>query len=186
MVAHAGRFLQQVVEYKHKIGFKGAILIEPKPQEPSKHQYDYDAATVHGFLARHGLEGEFHVNLEVNHATLAGHSFQHELAYAAAADLLGSVDANRGDPQNGWDTDQFPTDLYDAVSAMLVVLADGGFKTGGLNFDARVRRESVEGLVLHWTLHQQKWSEGRRCPPTLGSRSKSRIAISKFCRRRWY
>ena len=141
---HLGRFLQLARDYGRKAGFRGTFLIEPKPMEPSKHQYDFDAQTVIGFLRHHGLDGDFKVNVEANHSTLAGHSFAHELQMCADAGLLGSIDANRGDPQNGWDTDQFPTDLYDAVHAMLVVLGDGGFKSGGLNFDAKVRRESID------------------------------------------
>ncbi len=141
---HLARFLQLARDYGRSIGFTGTFLIEPKPMEPSKHQYDFDAQTVIGFLRHHGLAGDFKLNVEANHATLAGHSFAHELQMCTDAGLLGSIDANRGDPQNGWDTDQFPTDLYDAVQAMMVLLADGGFKTGGLNFDARVRRESVD------------------------------------------
>jgi xylose isomerase len=141
---HLARMLQMARDYGRSIGFKGTFLIEPKPMEPTKHQYDFDAQTVIGFLRHHGLAGDFKVNVEANHATLAGHSFAHELQMCADAGLLGSIDANRGDPQNGWDTDQFPTDLPDAVHAMLVVLEDGGFNTGGLNFDAKVRRESVD------------------------------------------
>ena len=131
-------------DYGRGIGFKGTFLIEPKPMEPSKHQYDFDAQTVICFIRHHGLENDFKVNVEANHATLAGHSFAHELRMCADAGLLGSIDANRGDPQNGWDTDQFPVDLYDSVSAMLVVLENGGPHSGGLNFDAKVRRESVD------------------------------------------
>lgn len=141
---HLARFLTMARDYGRSIGFKGTFLIEPKPMEPTKHQYDFDSQTVIGFLRHHGLAGDFKVNVEANHATLAGHSFGHELQMCADAGLLGSIDANIGDPQNGWDTDQFPTNLYDAVHAMMVVLADGGFKTGGLNFDAKVRRESVD------------------------------------------
>jgi xylose isomerase len=141
---HLARFLQLARDYGRSIGFQGTFLIEPKPMEPTKHQYDFDAQTVIGFLRHHGLAGDFKVNVEANHATLAGHSFAHELQMCTDAGLLGSIDANVGDPQNGWDTDQFPTNLYDAVQAMMVVLADGGFKTGGLNFDAKVRRESVD------------------------------------------
>ena len=139
-----GRFMRMVVEHKHKIGFKGDLLIEPKPQEPTKHQYDYDSATVFGFLHEYGLEHEIKVNIEANHATLAGHSFHHEIATAVSLGIFGSIDANRGNPQNGWDTDQFPTDLYDTVGAMLVVLRQGGLGHGGLNFDAKVRRESTD------------------------------------------
>jgi len=138
-----GRFLAMVVEYKHATGFAGTLLIEPKPMEPSKHQYDFDAAAVHAFLFRFGLEKEVKLNVEVNHATLAGHSFQHELAYAVANDLLGSVDVNRGDPQNGWDTDQFPNSAEEMTLALYTILRGGGFTTGGCNFDAKLRRQSV-------------------------------------------
>ena len=141
---HLARFLELARDYGRSIGFKGNFLIEPKPMEPSKHQYDFDAQTVIGFLRHYGLTEDFKLNIEANHATLAGHSFAHELQMCTDAGLLGSIDANRGDPQNGWDTDQFPTDLYDAVYAMLVVLDDGGLSSGGFNFDARVRRESVD------------------------------------------
>lgn len=141
---HLARFLEAARDYGRSIGFTGTYLIEPKPMEPSKHQYDFDAQTVIGFLRHYGLAGDFKVNIEANHATLAGHSFAHELQMCTDAGLLGSIDANRGDPQNGWDTDQFPTDLYDAVHAMLVVLDGGGLGSGGLNFDAKVRRESVD------------------------------------------
>jgi xylose isomerase len=143
-LAHMGRFLGMARDYGRSIGFKGTFLIEPKPMEPMYHQYDADAQTVIGFLRQHGLDGDFKVNVEANHATLAGHSFAHELQMCADAGMLGSIDANRGNPQNGWDTDQFPTDLYDTVHAMLVFLGDGGFRTGGLNFDAKVRRESTD------------------------------------------
>ena len=141
---HLARFLEAARDYARGIGFTGTFLVEPKPMEPAKHQYDFDAQTVIGFLRHYGLAGDFKVNVEANHATLAGHSFSHELQMCTDAGLLGSIDANRGDPQNGWDTDQFPSDLYDAVHAMLVVLADGGLTRGGLNFDAKVRRESVD------------------------------------------
>ena len=141
---HMAHFLELARDYGRSIGFKGHFLIEPKPMEPSKHQYDFDAQTVIGFLRHYGLAGDFKLNVEANHATLAGHSFSHELQMCTDAGLLGSIDANRGDPQNGWDTDQFPTNIYDAVHAMLVVLAGGGLKSGGFNFDARVRRESVD------------------------------------------
>lgn len=141
---HLARFLEMARDYGRSIGFEGTFLIEPKPMEPTKHQYDFDAQTVIGFLRHHGLDDDFKVNIEANHATLAGHSFAHELQMCADAGLLGSIDANRGDPQNGWDTDQFPTDIYDAVHAMMIVLGNGGLASGGLNFDARVRRESVD------------------------------------------
>ncbi|MBV6897836.1 xylose isomerase [Xanthomonas euvesicatoria] len=138
------RFLTLARDYGRAIGFKGNFLIEPKPMEPMKHQYDFDSATVIGFLRQHGLDKDFKLNIEANHATLSGHSFEHDLQVASDAGLLGSIDANRGNPQNGWDTDQFPTDLYDTVGAMLVVLRQGGLAPGGLNFDAKVRRESSD------------------------------------------
>ena len=146
----AGRFLQMVVDYKHKIGFKGTILIEPKPQEPSKHQYDYDVATVYGFLKRFGLENEVKVNIEQGHAILAGHSFEHELALAASLGILGSIDMNRNDYQSGWDTDQFPDSVPEMARAYYEVLKAGGFTTGGTNFDAKIRRQSIdpEDLIL--------------------------------------
>lgn len=138
------RFLGMARDYGRSIGFNGTYLIEPKPMEPMKHQYDADAQTVIGFLRHYGLDKDFKLNVEANHATLAGHSFAHDLQMATDAGMLGSVDANRGDPQNGWDTDQFPTDTNDCSQAMLVILADGGFTSGGLNFDAKIRRESVD------------------------------------------
>lgn len=143
-----GRFLTLVAEHKHKIGFKGALLIEPKPMEPTKHQYDHDAATVHAFLQKFDLASEFKLNIEVNHATLAGHSYDHEIAYAIANDLVGSFDINRGDPQNGWDTDQFPNDVTEAALALYLVLQAGGLTTGGFNFDAKLRRQSIDPLDL--------------------------------------
>jgi len=139
-----GRFMNLVVEHKHKIGFNGTILIEPKPQEPTKHQYDYDSQSVHAFLLKYGLENEIRVNIEANHATLAGHSFEHELAYATANGIFGSVDINRGDPQLGWDTDQFPNNVPEVAMALYIVLRAGGFTTGGLHFDAKIRRQSFE------------------------------------------
>jgi xylose isomerase len=141
--AQLARFLHLVVEHKHRIGFEGAILVEPKPSEPSKHQYDHDAATVAGFLARHDLLDDVRLNLEANHATLAGHSFHHEVATAAATGLLGSIDANRGDPQNGWDTDQFPNSVEECTLALYEILAAGGLTTGGINFDTKLRRQSI-------------------------------------------
>lgn len=146
----AGRFLSMVVDYKHRIGFKGMILIEPKPQEPTKHQYDYDVATVYGFLKDFGLEKEVKVNIEQGHAILAGHSFEHELALAAALGVLGSIDMNRNDYQSGWDTDQFPNNVPEIALAYYHILASGGFTTGGTNFDARLRRQSLdpEDLLL--------------------------------------
>ena len=143
-----GRFLNMVVEHKHKIGFKGAILIEPKPREPSKHQYDFDTATVYGFLVRYGLEKEVKVNIEANHATLSGHSFEHEIATAGALGILGSLDMNRGDPQLGWDTDQFPNNVPETALALYHVLQAGGLGSGGLNFDAKVRRQSIDAADL--------------------------------------
>lgn len=141
---HFAMFLSKARDYGRSIGFEGTFLIEPKPMEPMKHQYDFDSQTVIGFLRHHGLAGDFKLNIEANHATLAGHTFAHDLRMGADAGLLGSIDANRGDPQNGWDTDQFPTDLCDAVHAMMVVLEYGGLGTGGCNFDAKVRRESTD------------------------------------------
>ena len=143
-----GRFMQMVVEHKHKIGFTGTLLIEPKPQEPTKHQYDYDSATVYGFLKQYGLEKEFKVNIEANHATLAGHSFHHEVATAISLDIFGSIDANRGDAQNGWDTDQFPNSVEELSLVMYEILKAGGFSTGGFNFDAKLRRQSVDRYDL--------------------------------------
>jgi len=142
------RFLTLVVEHKLKIGFEGTLLIEPKPQEPTKHQYDYDTATVHGFLARHGLADAYRVNIEVNHATLAGHSFHHEVATALALGIFGSVDVNRGDYQNGWDTDQFPNSVEELALALHEILRAGGFATGGFNFDTKLRRQSLERTDL--------------------------------------
>ncbi|SEN36878.1 D-xylose isomerase [Sphingomonas gellani] len=143
-----GRFLSLVVEHKHKIGFTGTILIEPKPFEPTKHQYDFDTATVYGFLKRYGLENEVCVNIEANHATLASHTFEHEIATAGALGIFGSIDANRGDPQNGWDTDQFPNSVEETTLAVLEIIRAGGFTTGGFNFDAKVRRQSVDAEDL--------------------------------------
>ncbi|MBL9141448.1 MAG: hypothetical protein JNK53_06230 [Phycisphaerae bacterium] len=142
-LSHLARLLHMAAAWADEIGFKGALYIEPKPREPSVHQYDYDAATVLAFLREHGLLGRFTLNIETNHATLAGHEMEHELRVAAAADALGSIDANMGTAHCGWDTDQFPTDLYLTARVMLVVLENGGFTTGGLNFDAKRRRESV-------------------------------------------
>lgn len=142
------RFLHMVVDYKKSIGFTGTLLIEPKPQEPTKHQYDYDTATVHGFLERYDLVGELFVNIEGNHATLAGHSFHHEVAYAIDNSVFGSIDANRGDPQNGWDTDQFPNSVEEMSLVVYEILKDGGFTTGGFNFDTKLRRQSMDRLDL--------------------------------------
>lgn len=145
---HMGRFLNMVVDYKHKIGFKGAILLEPKPQEPSKHQYDYDVATVYGFLKRYGLENEVKMNIEQGHAILAGHSFEHELAMASALGIFGSIDMNRNDYQSGWDTDQFPNNVPEVALAYYEVIKAGGFTTGGTNFDAKLRRQSLDPVDL--------------------------------------
>lgn len=143
-IEHLARFLQAARDYGRANGFKGTFLIEPKPMEPTKHQYDFDAATVIAFLREYDLMDDFKLNIEVNHATLAQHTFQHELQVAANAGALGSIDANRGDYQNGWDTDQFPNNLYELTEAMLVLLSAGGFKTGGINFDAKTRRNSTD------------------------------------------
>ncbi len=141
---HMGRFLTMARDYGRKQGFNGTFLIEPKPMEPTKHQYDYDSQTVIGFLRQHGLDKDFKLNVEVNHATLAGHTFAHDLRMAADAGLLGSIDANKGDYQNGWDTDEFPTNIYEVTEAMLEIMQAGGFKTGGINFDAKTRRNSTD------------------------------------------
>lgn len=145
---HLGRFLVMARDYARSRGFKGVFYIEPKPMEPSKHQYDFDVETVAGFLKQYGLEKDFRMNIEANHAELAGHDFHHELETAAALGLFGSVDANRGDPRNGWDTDQFPMSYYETSLAMLTILKVGGFTTGGLNFDAHIRRNSVDPADL--------------------------------------
>ncbi|MCP9199074.1 xylose isomerase [Gramella sp. GC03-9] len=141
---HLARFLHTCKDYARKNGFKGNFLIEPKPMEPMKHQYDYDAATSLAFIEKYGLQDDFKLNIEVNHATLAGHTFQHELQVAVDSGMLGSIDANRGDYQNGWDTDQFPIDLFEITEAMLVILEGGGIQGGGINFDAKVRRNSTD------------------------------------------
>ena len=141
---HFARFLHTVKDYARRNGFKGKFFIEPKPCEPSKHQYDYDCETVIGFLRQYDLLNDFSLNIEVNHATLAGHTFTHELQVAADTGMLGSIDANRGDYQNGWDTDQFPNDINELTEAMLVILEAGGFKGGGINFDAKIRRNSTD------------------------------------------
>ncbi|MEL0636949.1 xylose isomerase [Marinomonas sp. TI.3.20] len=142
--AQLGRFMQMVVEHKYKIGFEGTLLIEPKPAEPTKHQYDYDTATVYGFLKEFGLENEIKVNIEANHATLAGHSFHHEIATACSLGILGSVDANQGDAQLGWDTDQFPSSVEEYTLVTYEILKSGGFKTGGYMFDTKLRRQSTD------------------------------------------
>lgn len=143
-LAHLGQFLRTARDYGRKAGFKGTFFIEPKPMEPTKHQYDFDAQTVIGFLRANGLENDFKLNVEVNHATLAGHTFAHDLRMAADAGLLGSIDANKGDYQNGWDTDEFPTSIYEITEAMLEILPAGGFSHGGINFDAKTRRNSTD------------------------------------------
>lgn len=145
---HMGRFLNMVVDYKHKIGFEGQILVEPKPQEPTKHQYDFDVATCIGFLRKYGLENEVKLNIEQGHAILAGHSFEHELAMAASEGMLGSIDMNRNDYQSGWDTDQFPNNTPEVALAYYYVLKSGGFTTGGTNFDAKLRRQSIDAQDL--------------------------------------
>ena len=144
-----GRFLAMVVEHKHRIGFKGTILVEPKPFEPTKHQYDHDVAAVYAFLQHYGLSREVKVNIEVNHATLAGFDFEHEIAMARAYGIFGSVDINRGDPRNGWDTDQFPNNAQELVPALVQLVEDNGFATGGFNFDAKLRRQSVDPADLY-------------------------------------
>ena len=143
-----GRFLSMVAEHKHKIGFKGLLLIEPKPKEPTKHQYDFDTATVYAFLQRYGLEKEYKVNIEANHAILSGHSFQHEVAYALVNDVFGSIDINRGDPLLGWDTDQFHNDVSEIALVLATLIQGGGFTTGGMNFDAKLRRQSIDPADL--------------------------------------
>src|SRR5680860_304318 len=143
-LAHMGRFLTMARDYGRKQGFTGTFLIEPKPMEPTKHQYDFDSQTVMAFLKEHGLENDFKLNIEVNHATLAGHTFAHDLRVAADAGMLGSIDANKGDYQNGWDTDEFPTRIYETTEAMLEILPAGGFTNGGINFDAKTRRNSTD------------------------------------------
>jgi xylose isomerase len=144
-----GRFLSMVVDHKHRIGFKGTILIEPKPFEPTKHQYDHDSAAVFAFLEKYGLTKEVRVNIEVNHATLAGMDFEHEIAIARSYGIFGSIDMNRGDPRNGWDTDQFPNNAQELVPAVMQLVEDGGFGTGGFNFDAKLRRQSVDPADLY-------------------------------------
>jgi len=147
---HLGKLLQMAVDYKKKIRFKGQLYIEPKPKEPTKHQYDFDAGNCFAFLQKYGLAKDFKLNIEANHATLAGYSFCHELQFCVDNGILGSVDANRGDLLLGWDTDQFPTDIYDTTLAMYIILKGGGFTTGGLNFDAKVRRQSIDPVDLFY------------------------------------
>jgi xylose isomerase len=166
---HLGRFLQMAVAYKKKIGFKGPFYIEPKPKEPTKHQYDSDAAACLNFLREFDLLPHFKLNLETNHATLAGHSMQHEMEVAAAAGALGSIDANMGDVLLGWDTDQFPTDLYLTTQVMLTLLKNGGLTTGGTNFDAKVRRESFtdEDLFLAHIAGMDAFARGLKAAATI-------------------
>ena len=147
---HLARFLHAAKDYARKNGFKGTFLIEPKPMEPTKHQYDYDCETVIGFLRQYDLLNDFKINIEVNHATLAGHTFQHELQVAADAGVLGSLDANRGDYQNGWDTDQFPNNINELTEAMMILLEAGGLQGGGINFDAKIRRSSTDAADLFY------------------------------------
>ncbi len=156
------RFLKMAVDYKYKIGFAGQLLIEPKPKEPTKHQYDFDAGTVIGFLRKYGLENDFKLNIEANHATLAGHTFQHDLMVSRINGLLGSIDANQGDMLLGWDTDQFPTNIYDATLCMYEVLKNGGIKPGGLNFDAKVRRGSYkpDDLFIAYIVGMDTFAKG--------------------------
>lgn len=142
------RFLHMVADHKREIGFEGTLLLEPKPAEPTKHQYDYDSQSVHGFLVSNGLVDDYRVNIEGNHATLSGHSFHHEVAYAVANGIFGSIDANRGDPQNGWDTDQFPNSVDELSLVLYEILAGGGFSTGGFNFDTKLRRQSIDRVDL--------------------------------------
>ncbi|MCB9992614.1 MAG: xylose isomerase [Hyphomicrobiaceae bacterium] len=164
-----GRMLNLVVEYKHKIGFKGTILVEPKPQEPSKHQYDFDAATCYAFLQKYGLENEVKLNIEVGHAILAGHTFEHELAYAAANGILGSIDMNRNDYQSGWDTDHFPNLVPEVALAYYHILRNGGLHTGGTNFDAKLRRQSIdpEDLLLGHVLGMDTCARGLKAAAAL-------------------
>jgi xylose isomerase len=142
------RFLHMVADHKRDIGFEGTLLLEPKPAEPTKHQYDYDSQSVHGFLLNNGLVDDYRVNIEGNHATLSGHSFHHEVAYAVAHGIFGSIDANRGDPQNGWDTDQFPNSVDELSLVIYEILRGGGFTTGGFNFDTKLRRQSIDRVDL--------------------------------------
>ncbi len=163
-----GRFLSLVVEHKHKIGYKGVILVEPKPQEPTKHQYDFDVATVFGFLQRFGLEREVKLNIEVGHAVLAHHSFEHEIGLATALGMLGSIDANRNDYQSGWDTDQFPNNAAELVPALYFILKAGGLSPGGFNFDSKVRRQSIDpGRSVCSAISAASTSAPRRWSPPL-------------------
>jgi|GEM_PF-2167627 len=147
---HLGRFLQMARDYGRKNGFKGTFLVEPKPTEPTKHQYDFDAQTVIGFLRQYGLGKDFKINIEVNHATLAGHTFAHELRMSADAGMFGSIDANKGDYQNGWDTDEFPTNIYEVTEAMMEISQAGGFQNNGINFDAKTRRNIFGMLIIYF------------------------------------
>jgi xylose isomerase len=180
---HYARFLHMAVDYAKRIGFTGQFYIEPKPKEPTKHQYDSDAAACHAFLLKNGLSDLFKLNIEANHATLAGHSFHHELEYASANGILGSIDANRGDTLLGWDTDQFPTDLYDTTQAMCVLLRHGGFRTGGLNFDAKIRRTSLdpEDLFLAHIGGMDAFARGLK----IAARMQEDGVIPEFIRQRY-
>ncbi len=169
---HYGRFLSMVVEHKHRIGFKGTILIEPKPFEPTKHQYDRDVAAVFAFLQKYGLTKEVRVNIEVNHATLAGLDFEHEVAAARAYGIFGSIDINRGDPRNGWDTDQFPNNAQELVPAFVQIIEEKGFTTGGFNFDAKLRRQSVDPDRSLPRAHRRHRHPGAR--PARGRRHRRR------------
>jgi xylose isomerase len=163
-VDNLGRFMRMAADYKKKIGFKGALYIEPKPKEPTKHQYDFDVATCVNFLRKYGLEKEFKMNIEANHATLAGHTFQHEIRVASTNGVFGSIDSNQGDLFLGWDTDQFPTNVYDTTLAMYEILMAGGFTTGGLNFDAKARRQSntFEDILLAYIAGMDSFALGLR------------------------
>jgi len=180
---HLARFLRLAVDYKRELGFKGALYIEPKPKEPTKHQYDSDAAACLNFLREHDLLAHLKLNLETNHATLAGHTMQHELEVAAAAGALGSIDANMGDLLLGWDTDQFPTDIYLTTQCMLTILKMGGFTTGGTNFDAKVRRESFEPIDLFYAHIAGMDAFARGLKITAAIRSDGRLA--EFVRQRY-
>ncbi len=195
---HLARFLHMAKDYARKNGFKGPFLIEPKPMEPTKHQYDFDSATVISFLRAFDLMDDFKLNIEVNHATLAQHTFQHELQVAADAGVLGSIDANRGDYQNGWDTDQFPTDLHELTESMLVILEAGGFKTGGVNFDAKTRRNSTDLVdifyatswisstrtLVAWMLLHARYSRHKRSSITASTRNFAKHAMPRSIRAR--
>jgi xylose isomerase len=180
---HAARFFRMAVDYARSIGFSGQLLIEPKPMEPTKHQYDFDAAAVLAFLRRHGLDSHFKLNIEQNHATLAGHDFCHEIEYCRAAGALGSIDANRGDVMNGWDTDQFPNDFRECAQACVTVIKNEGLAPGGLNFDAKVRRDSydVEDMFHGHICGVDAWARGLRIAAKIVADGK----LEGFVRRRY-